>query len=108
LGSTVDYNGVQTNVTEISGFPPFTLMTTVVETRLVDAYGPMTLPGGRIVDALRIKIDEINIIQGPFPIYSRLKMVLWFLFLQIQLKLKQGLLTPNLFPGMTLLLPVLE
>ncbi len=71
LGSTVDYNGVQTNVTEISGFPPFTLMTTVVETRLVDAYGPMTLPGGRIVDALRIKIDEINIIQGPFPIYSR-------------------------------------
>ena len=71
FGSTIDYNGEQTTVTEITGFPPFTSMTTVISSLVVDAFGQMTLPGGRVVDALRIKDDEINIIQGPFPIYSR-------------------------------------
>jgi len=71
FGSTVDYNGEETTVTEINGVPMFTSMTTVISSLVVDAYGQMTLPGGRVVDALRIKDDEINIIQGPFPIYSR-------------------------------------
>jgi len=71
FGSTINYNGEETTVTEINGVPIFTSMTTVVSSSIVDAYGPMTLPGGRVVDALRIKEDEINIIQGPFPIYSR-------------------------------------
>ena len=71
FGSTIDYNGEQTTVTEINGVPIFTSMTTVITTIVVDAYGPMTLPGGRVVDALRIKDDEINIIPGPFPLYSR-------------------------------------
>ncbi len=71
FGSTIDYNGEQTTVTEINGVPIFTSMTTVITTTVVDAFGPMTLPGGRVVDALRIKDDEINIMQGPFPFYSR-------------------------------------
>ncbi|MCH7772084.1 MAG: T9SS type A sorting domain-containing protein [Bacteroidetes bacterium] len=71
FGSTVDYDGERTTVMEITGFPPFTTMTTVISNSVVDAYGPMTLPGGRVVDALRIKEDEINIIQDPFPFYSR-------------------------------------
>ena len=71
FGSTINYNGEETTVTEINGVPIFTSITTIISSSVVDAYGPMTLPGGRVVDALRIKEDEINIIQGPFPIYSR-------------------------------------
>ena len=71
FGSTINYNGEETTVTEINGVPIFTSMTTIISSSVVDAYGPMTLPGGRVVDVLRIKDDEINIIQGPFPIYSR-------------------------------------
>ncbi|MCH9030102.1 MAG: T9SS type A sorting domain-containing protein [Bacteroidetes bacterium] len=71
FGSTIDYTGERTTVMEINGVPIFTSITTVVSSSVVDAYGPMTLPGGRVVDALRIKEDEINILQGPFPIYSR-------------------------------------
>ncbi len=68
LGSTIDYNGEYTIVTEINGVPISTETITEVSSSVVDAYGPMTLPGGRVVDALRIKVDVINISQG---IYSR-------------------------------------
>ena len=71
FGSIIDYNGERTTVMEITGLPSFTTITTVISSSVVDAYGPMTLPGGRVVDALRIKEDEINIIQDPFPFYSR-------------------------------------
>jgi len=69
--SNFNYNGERTIETNTQGFPPFITVTTVVSSTTVDAYGPMTLPGGYVVDALRIKEDEINLIQGPFPIYSR-------------------------------------
>jgi len=70
--STIDnFNSERTVITETDGFPPFTSIITVERSIVVDAYGPMTLPGGTVVDALRIKEDELNIIQGPFPIYSR-------------------------------------
>jgi len=69
--SMLNYNGTRTTVTEIPGLPTITTMTTVVSNTVVDAYGQMTLPGGRMVDALRLKQDQRTIIQGPFPIYSR-------------------------------------
>jgi len=69
--SMIAYNGVRTSVMEITGFPPHTTMTTVIDTSKVDAYGPMTLPGGITVDALRIREDEIEIFQGPPMIYER-------------------------------------
>ena len=71
FNSTVSYNGVKTNVTEINGLPLFTTTTTIVSSSMVDAYGTMIMPGGRLVDALRVKKDEITIIQGPPQIYSR-------------------------------------
>ena len=71
FNSTESYNGVKTNVIEVSGNPIITTLITVVSNSVVDAYGTMIMPGGRIVDALRVKKDEITIIQGPFPIYSR-------------------------------------
>lgn len=69
--STINYNGERTTLTETQGFPPVSTISTVIRTSVVDAFGPMTLPGGNVVQALRIKEDEINIIQGPFPSYSR-------------------------------------
>lgn len=69
--SMLDYSGTWTMVTEIQGFPTVTQMMTVVSNTIVDAYGSMTLPGGRMVNALRLKQDRITILQGPFPIYSR-------------------------------------
>jgi hypothetical protein len=69
--SMLNYSGTRTTTTEIPGFPTITSMTTVVSNTVVDAYGQLTLPGGRMVDALRLKHDQINILQGPFPIYSR-------------------------------------
>lgn len=69
--SDFSYSGETTVLQEIQGFPPTTTMITVICTTEVDAYGPMTLPGGRIVDALRIQSDEINIVQGPVPVYTR-------------------------------------
>jgi hypothetical protein len=69
--STESYSGTQTNVTSISGIPLITTLIIKVSNSVVDAYGAMIMPGGRIVNALRVKKDEITIIQGPFPIYSR-------------------------------------
>ena len=69
--STSNHNGELTIVSTLNGNPFSTVMQTRISTSIVDAYGPMTLPGGRVVDALRIKEDVISIIQGPLPIYSR-------------------------------------
>ncbi len=71
FGSTIDYNGERTVVSD-SPFFPDTVVTTVVNKSKVDAYGPMTLPGGRVVDALRIKQDLINIWPDPSPITIRI------------------------------------
>jgi len=71
FNSAETYNGERTIVTEVQGLPPFTTVITVVSSSMVDAYGTMIMPSGRVVDALRVKKDEITIIQGPVPIYSR-------------------------------------
>jgi hypothetical protein len=59
--STTSFNGTTTRVTELTGFPPDTTIETVISNVVVDAYGPMTLPGGTIVDALRLRDDETTI-----------------------------------------------
>ncbi|MBT8383913.1 MAG: T9SS type A sorting domain-containing protein [Ignavibacteria bacterium] len=61
FNSIVDYSGTQTIVTEINDTVVNTLNKTIVTYREVDAYGPMTMPGGQIYDALRVRIDEITI-----------------------------------------------
>ncbi len=66
FNSIVDYSGAQTIVTEINDTVVNTVNITIVTHREVDAYGPMTMPGGQIYDALRVRIDEITIIAG-FP-----------------------------------------
>jgi hypothetical protein len=69
--STSNYNGELTIVSTLNGNPFSTIIETRISTSIVDAYGPMTLPGGRVVDALRIKQDVTSLIKGPFPFYSR-------------------------------------
>jgi len=69
FNSIVDYSGTQTIVTEINGTVVNTVNQTIVTHREVDAYGPMTMPGGLVYDALRVRIDEItinNILPPPF------------------------------------------
>ncbi len=61
FNSIVDYSGAQTIVTEINGTVVTTFNNTIVTHREVDAYGPMTMPGGQVYDALRVRIDEITI-----------------------------------------------
>jgi len=69
FNSTVDYSGTRTSVTELNGVVINTVTSTIVTHREVDAYGPMTMPGGQVYDALRVRIDEItinNILPPPF------------------------------------------
>jgi len=61
FNSIVDYSGAQTIVTEINNTVVTTVNKTIVINREVDAYGPMTMPGGLVYDALRVRIDEITI-----------------------------------------------
>ena len=61
FNSMIDYSGTQTIVTEINDTVVTTLNKTIVTHREVDAYGPMTMPGGQVYDALRVRIDEITI-----------------------------------------------
>jgi len=61
FNSTVDYTGTRTAVTSFNGVVRDTLISTIVTHREVDAYGPMTMPGGQVYDALRVRIDEITI-----------------------------------------------
>lgn len=53
--SVTEINKVVDNGTEVSS-----VNTTIVTKALVDAYGQMTLPGGKVVDALRAKILEVE------------------------------------------------
>jgi hypothetical protein len=57
FGSTWDYEGSITSNSEVGGFP-LTTNSDVVASYTVDAFGNMTMPGGRVVPALRIKCDE--------------------------------------------------
>ena len=66
FNSMVDYSGAQTIITEINDTVVNTVNQTIVTHSEVDAYGPMTMPGGQIYDALRVRVDEITIIAG-FP-----------------------------------------
>jgi len=69
FNSTVDYTGTQTGVTALNGVVIDTVISTIVTHREVDAYGPMTMPGGQVYDALRVRVDEItinNILPPPF------------------------------------------
>jgi hypothetical protein len=53
---TEDY--VETDSSGISGFPPTVDVFSVHKVNTVDAYGPMTLPGGSTVQALRLRTDQ--------------------------------------------------
>ncbi|NOX18959.1 MAG: T9SS type A sorting domain-containing protein [Chlorobi bacterium] len=57
LNTTWDYTGEQTIDSEIGGIP-FQTVSTVTRTELIDAYGTMKMPGGVVVEALRIRSDE--------------------------------------------------
>ncbi len=67
-----DYTSNQTSVTKQNGNPVFTTNSTVISKNVVDAYGTMTLPGGAIVDALRISEDRTTYSNvGGFSMYDR-------------------------------------
>jgi len=71
FNSMVDYSGAQTIIMEINGTVVNTVNITIVTHREVDAYGPMTMPGGEVYDALRVRIDEITIMTAPIFMYDR-------------------------------------
>ncbi len=67
-----DYTSNQTSVTKQNGNSVFTTNSTVISKNVVDAYGTMTMPGGAIVDALRIREDRTTLSNvGGFNIYDR-------------------------------------
>ncbi|MFH1194445.1 MAG: T9SS type A sorting domain-containing protein [bacterium] len=73
FGSSWSYSGVQTVASIVAGFPT-TLNQNTSATYAVDGYGVMTLPGGRTVEALRIKTDlrmSYTILPTLPPVYSR-------------------------------------
>jgi len=59
-----------TNTTYFNGIPFTTTIANHTETVLVDAYGPMTMPGGNILQALRVRRDDIYTSASP-PFYVR-------------------------------------
>lgn len=58
MGSSWQYNGVETDIS--IGFvpPPDTVVSTLNVVETADAYGPMTMPGGLVFNALRLRRDE--------------------------------------------------
>ena len=70
FNSTVDYSGEQTIITTLNDTVVNTINNTIVTHREVDAYGPMTMPGGQVYDALRVRIDEITITAGLPPPFN--------------------------------------
>ena len=67
-----NYTSSVTTVTYQNGNPVFITTSTEITENVVDAYGPMTLPGGIVVDALRIREDKITLTDiGGFIIYDR-------------------------------------
>ncbi len=59
-----------TNAIYYNGVPFITTTANHTETVMVDAYGPMTLPGGIILQALRIRRDD-RYTSPSFPFYMR-------------------------------------
>ena len=53
--STIDYTGIEHFIDILQGDTIFS--SNIVEHRIVDAYGPMTFPGGVVYNALRVKVD---------------------------------------------------
>lgn len=63
LGSQWSQTDSMIAVTGITGLPGQTTRSLVETSSVVDAYGQMTLPGGKSVDALRIKTKTITTLE---------------------------------------------
>ena len=61
---------VITNTTYFNGVPFITTSANHVETVLVDAWGNMTMPGGTVIQALRLRRDDRYTSPSP-PFYTR-------------------------------------
>lgn len=59
-----------TNTIYFNGVPFITTIANHTETVIVDAYGPMTLPGGIVLQALRVRRDDRYTSPSP-PFYMR-------------------------------------
>jgi len=59
-----------TNTTYYNGVPFTTIIANHTETVSVDAYGPMTMPGGTVLQALRVRRDDRYTSPSP-PFYVR-------------------------------------
>jgi len=59
-----------TNTTYYNGSPFFNTIANHTETALVDAWGNMTLPGGAVLQALRLRRDD-RYTSPTFPFYKR-------------------------------------
>ncbi len=59
-----------TNTIYFNGVPFITTIANHTETVMVDAYGPMTLPGGIVLQALRVRRDDRYTSPSP-PFYMR-------------------------------------
>lgn len=70
FNSTIDYTGTRIAITALNGIVIDTVTSTIITHREVDAYGPMTMPGGQVYDALRVRIDEITIVDGIPPPFN--------------------------------------
>ena len=67
-----NYTSIETAVSKQNGNLVSTTNSTVISKNVVDAYGPMTMPGGAVVDALRIREDRMSSSDiGGFIIYDR-------------------------------------
>ncbi len=58
FNSSWQYNGIETSISLRPPLPSDTVTATLNVTETADAYGPMTMPGGSVVDALRLRRDE--------------------------------------------------
>lgn len=52
------YNGIETAISLRPPLPADTVTTTLNVVETADAYGPMTMPGGSVANALRLRRDE--------------------------------------------------
>jgi hypothetical protein len=59
-----------TNTTYFNGTPFFNTIANHTETVVVDAWGDMTMPGGAVLQALRVRSDDIYTSPSP-PFYRR-------------------------------------
>ncbi len=63
LGTNWTQDYVETDSTSFSGISSTVSVTNIHTENMVDAFGPMTLPGGATVQALRLRSDVRQIIQ---------------------------------------------